>query len=56
MKAVTGKGAGKDLVVRVQMWNAGYKQACSVYTFKGIIKNAIIGVTEVSLFKQGSEN
>ena len=48
MKMATGKSANKDLVVRVQMWNAGYKQACSVYTFKSIISNAITGVTEVS--------
>ena len=48
MKMATGKSANKDLVVRVQMWNAGYKQACSVYTFKSIISNAITCVTEVS--------
>ena len=31
------------------MWNGGYKQACSVTTFKSLIANMITGVTEVSL-------
>merc|ERR1719218_486712 len=38
----------KGLYVRIQMWNGGYKQACSVTTFKSLISNCIIGVTEVS--------
>jgi len=46
MKMATGKSAQKDLGVRVQMWNAGYKQASSVGTFASIIRNAIVGVTE----------
>ena len=48
MKQATGKSSKKQLGVRVQMWNAGYKQACAVFTFKSIISNCIIGVTEVS--------
>ena len=39
----------KGLYVRIRMWNGGYKQACSVTTFKSLISNMIIGVTEVSL-------
>merc|ERR1711865_932689 len=31
---------------RIQMWNGAYKQACAVTTFKSIIGNCIIGVTE----------
>merc|ERR1719331_2642453 len=38
----------KGLYVRIQMWNGGYKQACAVTTFKSLINNCIIGVTEVS--------
>lgn len=38
----------KGLYVRVRMWNAGKKQACSVTTFKSLISNMITGVTEVS--------
>ena len=38
----------KGLAVRIQMWNGGYKQACSVFTIKSLIKNMMIGVTEVS--------
>ena len=30
------------------MWNGGYKQACCVATFRSLINNACIGVTEVS--------
>jgi ribosomal protein L6P/L9E len=30
------------------MWNAGYKQSAAVGTFTSIVKNAIVGVTEVS--------
>lgn len=48
MKMRTRKSASESLCVRVQMWNAGYKQACAVNTFKSIIDNAIVGVTEVS--------
>ena len=40
----------KGLHVRIQMWNGGYKQACAVTTFKSIINNMFIGVTEVSTF------
>merc|ERR1719198_49706 len=36
----------KGLYVRIQMWNGGYKQACAVTTFKSLISNCIIGVTE----------
>merc|ERR1719329_1456338 len=36
----------KGLFVRLQMWNGGYKQACAVTTFKSLIGNCIIGVTE----------
>merc|ERR1719409_899144 len=38
----------KGLYVRIQMWSGKYKQACAVTTFKSIISNCIIGVTEVS--------
>jgi ribosomal protein L6P/L9E len=31
------------------MWQAGYKQACAVTTFKSHISNMMIGVTEVSI-------
>ena len=48
MKVATGKAAGSS-VVRIQMWNGAYRQACAVYTFKSIISNCIIGVTEVSI-------
>ena len=46
MKMATTKMKG--LYVRLQMWNGGYKQACAVTTFKSLIGNCIIGVTEVS--------
>ena len=46
MKMATAKMKG--LYVRIQMWNGGYKQACAVTTFKSLISNCIIGVTEVS--------
>ena len=46
MKMATAKQKG--LYVRIQMWNGGYKQACAVTTFKSLISNCIIGVTEVS--------
>merc|ERR1712127_155839 len=36
----------RGLYVRLQMWNGGYKQACAVTTFKSLIGNCIIGVTE----------
>merc|ERR1719163_1104178 len=36
----------KGLYVRIQMWNGGYKQACAVTTFKSLISNCFIGVTE----------
>jgi len=48
MKMATGKSANKSLCVRVQMWNAGYKQSAAVGTFTSIVKNACVGVTEVS--------
>ena len=48
MKKATAKLKG--MYVRVLMWNAGYKQACAVTTFKSLISNMIIGVTEVSLY------
>jgi hypothetical protein len=48
MKIATAKQNG--LFVRIQMWNGGYKQACAVTTFKSIINNMFIGVTEVSIF------
>merc|ERR1719359_2687560 len=44
MKMATTKMKG--LYVRIQMWNGGYKQACAVTTFKSLISNCIIGVTE----------
>ena len=46
LKMATKKMTGT--YVRVQMWNAGYKQACAVTTFRSLINNMIIGVTEVS--------
>ena len=33
------------------MWNGGYKQACAVTTFKSLISNMIIGVTEGFRYK-----
>merc|ERR1712086_767571 len=45
----------KGLYVRLQMWNGGYKQACAVTTFKSLIGNCIIGVTEVSTSLQSSK-
>ena len=50
MKMATQKMKG--LYVRIQMWNGGYKQACTVTTFKSHISNMIIGVTEVSLLEK----
>jgi len=41
----------KGLHVRIQMWQAGYKQACAVTTFKSHISNMIIGVTEGFRYK-----
>jgi len=49
MKMATSKMKG--MYVRVQMWNAGYKQACAVTTFKSLINNMIIGVTEGFRYK-----
>lgn len=46
MDMQTAKMQGKH--ARIQMWNAGYKQACAVTTIKSHINNMIIGVTEVS--------
>ena len=46
MKMQTKKMSG--LYARIRMWNGGYKQACAVTTFKSLISNMIIGVTEVS--------
>ena len=37
--------------VRIQMWQAGYKQACAVTTFKSLIANAMTGVTEGFRYK-----
>ena len=42
----------KGLHIRLQMWNGKSKTACTVTTFKGIIGNMIIGVTEVSSLKR----
>jgi len=39
----------KGLHVRIQMWDGKYKHACAVSTFKSLIGNMFIGVTEVSL-------
>merc|ERR1712216_1057998 len=41
----------KGLYVRIRMWNGGYKQACAVTTFKSLISNMIIGVTEGFRYK-----
>merc|ERR1712226_55263 len=41
----------KGMHVRIQMWQAGYKQACAVTTFKSHISNMIIGVTEGFRYK-----
>merc|ERR1711939_482404 len=41
----------KGLYVRIQMWNGGYKEACAVTTFKSLISNMIIGVTEGFRYK-----
>jgi ribosomal protein L6P/L9E len=46
MKVALKKLSG--LAVRIQMWNGGYKQACAVKTFKSLIENMMVGVTEVS--------
>jgi len=52
---VVGKNK-KGLYVRIQMWNGAYKQACTVTTFKSLISNMMIGVTEVSLPAKIFEN
>lgn len=44
---IVGKNKN-GLYVRIQMWNGAYKQACTVTTFKSLISNMMIGVTEVS--------
>merc|ERR1719440_980316 len=49
MDMQTAKMQGKH--ARIQMWNAGYKQACSVTTIKSLISNMIIGVTEGFRYK-----
>lgn len=41
------KLGGKGKYVRIQMWNGAYKHACAVTTFKSLISNMFIGVTEV---------
>ena len=46
MEMATKKMTGK--YVRVQMWNGQYRFACQVKTIIGLIKNMLIGVTEVS--------
>jgi len=46
MKMATQKMKG--LYCRIQMWNGANRQACAVTTFKSLISNMIIGVTEVS--------
>merc|ERR1711988_922259 len=48
-KVKTSKLQGNH--VRIQMWLAGYKQACAVTTFKSLIANAITGVTEGFRYK-----
>ena len=40
----------KGLAVRIQMWNGKRSQSCAVKTFKSLINNMFIGVTEVSYF------
>ena len=40
--------AVKGLAVRIQMWNGKRSQSCAVKTFKSLINNMFIGVTEVS--------
>merc|ERR1712046_526581 len=45
----TAKMQGK--YARIQMWNAGYRQACAVTTIKSLINNMIIGVTEGFRYK-----
>jgi large subunit ribosomal protein L9e len=35
--------------IRLRMWNASYREAASVTTFKSLISNMLIGVTEVSI-------
>ena len=35
--------------VRLRMWNASYREAAAVTTFKSLISNMFIGVTEVSI-------
>merc|ERR1740123_2309083 len=49
MKQETAKMQGKH--ARIQMWNAGYKQAFAVTTIKSLINNMIIGVTEGFRYK-----
>jgi len=41
----------KGKYVRLRMWNASYKQAAAVTTFKTLISHMITGVTEVSIYK-----
>ena len=43
------KLGGKGKYVRIQMWNGAYKHACAVTTFKSLISNMFVGVTEVSI-------
>ena len=47
VKWTTGKNRGD--FVRLRMWNSSYKQAAAVTTFTSLIRNMIIGVTEVSM-------
>merc|ERR1719352_1927829 len=49
MDMQTSKLQGKH--ARIQMWNAGYRQACAVTTIKSHISNMIIGVTEGFRYK-----
>lgn len=49
MDMQTAKMQGK--YARIQMWNAGYRQACAVTTIKSLINNMIIGVTEGFRYK-----
>lgn len=49
MKSTTRKHKGD--VVRIQMWNGKYKKACGVFTIRSLIKNMIVGVTQVSLLQ-----
>jgi large subunit ribosomal protein L9e len=38
----------KGLYLNIKMWFGGSKQSCSVGTLKSLIRNMIIGVTQVS--------